>query len=103
MQTGYFILLLIGFAWLALWSVQAKLPNKKGWWPFDMRADLDSLADAAPTEAMPGRRRGVAITSRTVPPPGNPMSHAPHAAAPATAQAAWRQRRDLPGNRRPGR
>lgn len=95
MQTGYFILLLIGFAWLALWSVQPKPSSKRGWWPFDMRADLDSTAETASAEAIPGRRRGAA--AQPADPVANPVADA------APGQAAWRQRRALPGNRRPVR
>ena len=114
MQTGYFIVLLVGFAWLALWSARPKPPNSKGWWPFDMRMDLDSPAKA-PAEAMPGRWRGRPGSGHGAPPPAGPMPDAmlgpgpgPVLAprpGPATGQPTWRQRRDQagPGSRRPGR
>jgi hypothetical protein len=110
MQTGYFIVLLIGFAWLALWSVQPKPPSKKGWWPFDMRADLDSTANAAPAEARPGQWQGAAVRSRAASPQASAREAAlgvepGSAPGPPADQAAWRQRRDqtLSVQRRPGR
>ncbi|MDB5373688.1 MAG: hypothetical protein JWP04_2330 [Belnapia sp.] len=110
MQTGYFIVLLIGFAWLALWSVQPKPSSKKDWWPFDMRADLDSTANAAPAEARPGQWQGAAARSRAASPQAPAAEAAPgvepdSAPSPPADQAAWRQRRDQTSSvqRRSGR
>ena len=39
MEVLYFIAMLVGVAWLAVWSVLPIPHSDKGWWPFDMAED----------------------------------------------------------------
>ncbi|MDB5416412.1 MAG: hypothetical protein JWR10_4747, partial [Rubritepida sp.] len=40
----YFLVMLMGIAWLAVWAARDKPPADKGWWLFDMREDAPDVA-----------------------------------------------------------
>jgi hypothetical protein len=44
MSGVYFAAMMIGVAWLCVWSIMPK-PTRQGWWPFEMRADETRMAD----------------------------------------------------------
>jgi hypothetical protein len=50
MDTIYFLAMLVGIAWLAVWSVLPADRKIGGWWPFDMKEPgaTPRNADAAP-------------------------------------------------------
>ena len=51
MSSLYFLAMLIGVAWLAVWSALPRPWRGGGWWPFDMReADEGRPAEDASRE-----------------------------------------------------
>lgn len=53
MDTIYFVLMLCGVAWLAVWSVLPADRKIGGWWPFDM---VEPGAPPPESDAAPQRR-----------------------------------------------
>lgn len=39
MDAVYYVAMLVGVAWLAIWSILPEAYAGKGWWPFDMAED----------------------------------------------------------------
>ena len=48
MDSLYFLAMLVGVAWLAVWSALPRPYSGAGWWPFDMAQDDDDDASAQP-------------------------------------------------------
>lgn len=100
MDALYFMVMLIGVAALALWSV---LPEEgkmaRWWWPFDMRETRPAQVEAAEEAgrlSAPGSppevRRGATRQAG-----GSATPAPPSAATPARGMAAsWRDRRQAP-------
>ena len=78
----YFVAMLVGVAWLAVWSILPKPYSDEGWWPFDMVEDGASQG-AAGTARAEGRRLG-ARGGRGAPPSWR--DRAPQPAAPELQQ-----------------
>ncbi len=58
MSSLYFLAMLIGIVWLAVWSVLPQPWRGGGWWPFDMREDDSPKADGlAERASLPARQR----------------------------------------------
>ena len=53
MDTLYFLLSLIAFAWLALWSARGASTTDKFWWPFDIKAQRGVAAATAGDASRP--------------------------------------------------
>lgn len=47
MQSLYFLAMLLGVAWLCVWSILPPAYRTRGWWPFDMRCDTIEGAEAS--------------------------------------------------------
>lgn len=54
----FFLAMLCGITWLAIWAALPRPWQGGGWWPFDMRET------GAKTEAEPTRRRAHAVPRR---------------------------------------
>jgi|GEM_PF-2894710 hypothetical protein len=92
MQGLYYLAMLIGVVWLAVWSILPPEQRQRGWWPFDMGADGAEEA---------GGTRPAAKLARTGQPTGGAKRTAPGTdgsdlrpppAEPKTAPS-WRVRR----------
>jgi hypothetical protein len=70
MDALYFGTMLIGVAWLAVWTVAPADWRARYWWPFDM-ARHDEPGETSPREPPAGRRgrRDAAARPAPVPPP----------------------------------
>lgn len=97
MQSLYYLAMLIGVAWLAVWSILPPERRGIGWWPFDMRdhpgRDLSGgEADAA------GRRNDRSARPQPGPAPGSgaaaPAADVQHPLPERGAAQSWRSRRD---------
>ncbi|MGK7861163.1 hypothetical protein [Falsiroseomonas sp. E2-1-a4] len=71
MQSLYFLAMLLGVAWLCVWSILPASYRTRGWWPFAMRNDVSEGKEADQAEhrdeGTRRSRRGTA-TSTAQPP-----------------------------------
>lgn len=94
MNSLYYLAMLIGIGWLAVWSILPPQQHGKGWWPFDMRDDMPApgrAAGEAQRRHSAAWQQGKAQGPDTAVPPdptGAPSS--PHSRQPAS----WRTRRE---------
>jgi hypothetical protein len=89
MQGLYYLAMLIGVVWLAVWSVLPPEQRRWGWWPFDMRADA--------AEGMGGARPATddARASPTATPRGTDQPTDRQPPLPQASEArSWRARRE---------
>jgi hypothetical protein len=111
MQSYYFLAMLIGVVWLAIWSSLPQPYDGKGWWPFtwspyDMRQDAQGVEGVPVTE--PGyrgmRRRQVApaVSAQDLAFPVTTPAPEPMDAAPAWRLRVQRASKGLPPRTRSG-
>jgi hypothetical protein len=92
----YYLAMLIGVMWLAVWSILPLELRRRAWWPFEMRADaLEDVEDSRPGT-------GHARARSTTAPPGADRAADRHPALPQPGAArSWRDRREqVPPSRR---
>jgi hypothetical protein len=78
----YYLAMLIGIGWLAVWSILPPEQHGRGWWPFDMRSD-------APAAGKQQRQQGQRQEPETA---TTPQSTGP---SPGPRQPlSWRNRRE---------
>ena len=88
----YYLAMLIGVMWLAVWSILPAELRRHAWWPFDMRGDAAEEID----DARPGAE-GARARSTTAPPGADQAANRPQ---PGAARS-WRDRREqVPPSRR---
>lgn len=98
MQGVYYLAMLIGIVWLAVWSVLPPEQRRRGWWPFDMRADaLEGTGDARP--GTDEARSRDAAAARGADRPADRQAPLPQAGQ----ATSWRARREKPETSRRGR
>jgi hypothetical protein len=97
MNALYYLAMLIGILWLAVWSILPAEHRRRGWWPFDMRevgGDIDGATAAPPDHGSRTRR----------PDRGRPVVEPPAGRAPVAgareAPPSWRSRRSSAARRR---
>jgi hypothetical protein len=59
----YYLAMLIGIAWLAIWSIAPEDLQARFWWPFD-RIERDPSGAEKPPPAPPAPRRGTRAPAR---------------------------------------
>mgnify|MGYP001168732884 CR=1 FL=1 len=82
MQGAYYLAMLIGVAWLCIWSIVPEPYRSRAWWPFDMRGE----ADSAPGSDDDGRRRPAGAAA--------PAADLQHALPEPRSAQSWRLRRE---------
>lgn len=89
MQGFYFLAMLLGVAWLCVWSVLPPAWRDQGWWPFDMRDDDAPGPEPTGRDGTPPRRPGWRDAARA---PAGPAPARPERARDEPVAAArWRR------------
>lgn len=93
MNSLYYLAMLIGVGWLAVWSILPPDQHGKGWWPFDMRDDMSAPGEAS--GEVP-RRHGAAWQQEKAQGPDTAVPPDTDAAASLRSRqpASWRTRRE---------
>ena len=92
----YYLAMLIGVLWLAVWSILPPELRRHAWWPFDMRGDAAEEID----DARPGTGHARARSATAPPGAARPADPRPALPQPGAARS-WRDRREqLPPSRR---
>jgi len=96
MQSLYYLAMLLGVAWLAVWSILPPERRGIGWWPFDMR-DGGEVQGGAHTDAR-DRRDGTPTRHRAQRTQGHDnaaqVPEVKHPAHDRGAAQSWRARRE---------
>jgi hypothetical protein len=88
MEGFYYLVMLIGVAWLCVWSIAPKQYRDSLWWPFDMPDDGGTEGSGAGRERP---RRRDAAPPEPAPTPAADLQHALPKSRPAQS---WRVRRE---------
>jgi hypothetical protein len=106
MDAIYFLCMLLGVAWLAVWSILAPEQQAKGWWPFDFLEEEPRHAGSDPSKASRAGKPNDAAGGRTPAKvrrnpgaPGrspDPAADVQHAVPEHGAIKPWRLRRKPP-------
>lgn len=94
MESVYYLVMLLGVAWLCIWSIVPEPYRRQLWWPFDMRDDAeDGGHDGASIDTPKGpRRRDAGGTPADI--PAAPAADLQHALPQSRPAQSWRLRRE---------
>lgn len=106
MESVYYLVMLLGIAWLCIWSIVPEPYRRRLWWPFDMRDDADGATDKSgdnPADARPARLRRNGTGGTRDGASTTPAADLQHALPKPRPAQSWRVRREQAPPSRRGR